>query len=407
MENLAKELNISIDLTNKFWIEAYNKALLEPIVPYFISTEFVKKIQDEYGVLDKNYNLLLDAVCQIRQDKNLCFLAKILYHLLFLRAEKEQIFGGFCFDLGKVKAQNNLAKDLILAFPILAHIPFSYEILAKKGIEKDVCTSSLSQLDFCISECSEHQNRPSFSQEFFLSYGSFIYLNTLKIGRLRFEIAPKSYGNFMVLEDKKGTKKVLVNDLVLHRSGNVLGNLGHSDSRGSFKATITENDEYIKGFFVDEKTYLVVAEQAKFDKNEWKVIYRPTDDVLIVHIPPKGSFDRQTVLSSYAKARQIFRSCYHEYDFKAFVTDTWLFAPALDMVLKENSNIRAFRKDYIIFPAKCLGLDVFTYVFDMTPTSILDVDIKNLPEDTSLRKGIKDCLKKGVFFDEFYGYYKF
>ena len=84
MENLAKQLNISIDLTNKYWIDAYNKALLEPLVPYFISAEFVKKIQDEYGVLAKNYNLLLDAVCQIKQDKNLCLLAKILYHLLRL-----------------------------------------------------------------------------------------------------------------------------------------------------------------------------------------------------------------------------------------------------------------------------------------------------------------------------------
>ncbi len=407
MENLAKQLNISIDLTNKFWIDAYNKAILEPDVPYFISPEFVKKIQTEYCVLPENYELLLDAVCLIQEDKNLCLLAKILYHLLFLKANKTQIFLGFNFPKSQEEGKKSLAINLFLVFPILAHIPFSYEILAKKGIEKSICVASLCQLDVCISECSKQQKMPCFSQDFFISYGSFIYLKTLKIGRLRFEIAPKDYGNFMVLENKKGTKKVLVNDLVLHRSGNALGNLGYSDSRGSYVATITENDEFVQGFSIDKCTYLVDKQPTKFNKKDWKVIYRPTDDVLIVHIPPKDSFDRQSILSSYEKARQIFNSSFPEYDFKAFVTDTWLFAPALDMVLKENSNIRAFRKDYIIFPAKCLGLDVFTYVFDMTPTSILDVDIENLPENTSLRKGIKECLKKGVFFDEFYGYYKF
>ena len=101
----------------------------------------------------------------------------------------------------------------------------------------------------------------------------------------------------------------------------------------------------------------------RFDKKEWKVIYRPTDDVIIVHIPPKASFDRQCTIKSYKKAREMFKKCYPEYDFKGFVTDTWLFAPNLDKVLKEESNIRAFRKDYIIFPAKCEGLDIFHYVF--------------------------------------------
>ena len=357
--------------------------------------------------MPKNYDLLLGVIDQIQQDKDLCLFAKILYNLLFLRVDKEQVFGGFSFENYQKNGQNNLAKDLILVFPILAHIPFSYEILAKKGIEKSVITSSLCQLDTCITECFEKEKRTCFTTKYFLFYNSFIYVNVLKIGSLRFEIAPKSYGNFMVVENKKGVKKVLVNDLILHKSGNALGNLGFGDSDGSYKATITENDEYFEGYSTDEKTYLVDKKPTKFDKKEWKEIYRPTDDVVIVHIPPKDSFDRESIVKSYDKARQIFKTCYPEYDFKAFVTDTWLFAPNLDKVLKENSNIRAFRKDYIIFPAKCLGLDVFTYVFDMTPTSITDVDVDNLPEDTSLRKGIKDCLKKGVFFDEFYGYYKF
>ena len=103
----------------------------------------------------------------------------------------------------------------------------------------------------------------------------------------------------------------------------------------------------------------------------------------------------------------MFKKCYPEYDFKAFATDTWLFAPNLDKVLKQNSNIREFRKDYIIFPAKCEGLDIFHYVFNMFPKTIDDIDIDNLPEDNSLKSGIKSELKNGNYFYEFFGFYKF
>ena len=46
-------------------------------------------------------------------------------------------------------------------------------------------------------------------------------------------------------------------------------------------------------------------------KKEWKEIYRPTDDVVIVHIPPKGSFDRESIVKSYDRARQIFKTWYY------------------------------------------------------------------------------------------------
>ena len=407
VESLAKKLNLGIDISNRYWIDAYNKAVLEPAVPYFISKEFLDKIQDEYGILTQNYDVLISAVDLIKQDENLCLLSKILYHLLFLEVDKNEIFEGFNFSKAQNKGKNTLGKDLFLVFPILAHIPYAYEILARRGIERGIIISSLSQLDICITEATEQEGRPFFSNSLFLSYKSFIYLRTLRIGRLRFEIAPKSYGNFMVLEDKNGNKKVLVNDLSLHKSGNALGNLGFADKKGSFVANILETDSYIEGYSVDEKSYLVNVSPTKFDKKEWQVIYGPTDDKIIVHIPPKDSLDRQSVLSSYERARKIFKNSFPEYDFKAFVTDSWLFAPALDMVLKENSNIRTFRKDYIIFPARCEGLDIFHYVFNLFPKTIEEVDIDNLPEDNSLRKGIKEQLKKGNYFYEFFGFYKF
>ena len=407
MESLAKELNINIDFSNKFWIDAYNKAVLEPEIPYFISTEFIKKIQDEYGVLPKNYNILLDAVGLIREDKNLCLLAKILYHLLFLEIDKKRIFNGFTLPKPPKDAKSTLAYDLFSVFPIMAHIPFSFKILENRGIEREICIASHCQLDTCISEASAEQNKPCFTTAYFMCYRAFIYLKILRIGRFRFETIKNSNLHAYAFENKNGEIKILMHDITLHKSGNVLGNLDCDDEQGCFVASVSEDDKYYYGYLVDKTTHLTENTITKLDKNEWKNIYKPNDDIVVVHIPFADSFDNEYCQKSYEKAREVFKKCYKEFDFKCFATETWFLAPALEKVLKPTSNIYKFRQNYNVFPAKCSALSVFEYVYKLNPNTFSDVDIENLSDDNSLKKGIKEQLKKGEYIYEFNGLFKF
>ena len=407
MKQLIKRLGLNVDENNKFWQSAFAKAKNEEEIPFFISKEYVEKIQTEYGVFPKNFELLLSAVDGIRQNKDLCMLAKIFYHLFFLNVDKNEIFADFELPTPPKDYENTLAYDLFSVFPIMAHIPKSYAILKERGVDDDVCRDSHCQLDTCISESSEEKNRPCFTTDYFLSYGAFIYLSTLRIGRFRFQIAKKSNLGAFVFENSQGQLKVLMNGVSLDKEGYVLGTIGHSDDNGSFVANVTEEKDCFVGYAVDNTTYLAQVIPTRLDKKEWKVLYKPNDAVIMVHIPFAGSFDKEYCEESYERAREIFARCYAEYNFKCFTTATWFLAPVLDKVLKPTSNIYNFRKKYTIFPNKCGGLDVFNYVYKLHPTSFDKIDLSVLPEDNSLRKGIKERLLNGEYVHEFKGVFKF
>ena len=126
-----------------------------------------------------------------------------------------------------------------------------------------------------------------------------------------------------------------------------------------------------------------------------------------MHIPFAERFDSDYCEWSYRKAKDVLKRCYKEFDFKCFATGTWFLAPALEKALKPTSNIYKFRKKYNVFPAKCSGLDVFNYVYNINPSTFSEVDIDGLSEDNSLKKGIKEQLKNGKLIYEFSGLFKF
>ena len=407
MKELLKRLNLKVDENNKFWQDAFSKAQLEPEIPFFIDCEYVKKIQTEYGVFPKNFDLLMSAVEEVRKDKDLCMLAKIFYHLFSLQVAKKEIFEDFELPKPPKDYKGTLAYDLFSVFPIMAHIPNSYAILRERGVDEDVCRDSHRQLDTCISESSVEVSRPCFTTDYFLSYGAFIYLSTLRIGRFRFQIAKESNLGAFVFENNQGELKVLMHGVNLDKDGYVLGSIGHTDDKGSFNANVIEEQDCFVGYAVDNDTYLAKKELIKLDKKEWSLIYKPNDAVIMVHIPFADSFDKEYCEKSYERAREIFARCYPEYDFKCFTTATWFLAPVLDKVLKSTSNIYNFRKKYKIFPNKCGGLDVFNYVYKLHPSSYDKIDLSVLPEDNSLRKGIKERLLSGEYVHEFKGVFKF
>ena len=65
MKQLIKRLGLNVDENNKFWQSAFAKAKNEEEIPFFISKEFIEKIQNEYQVLPKNYQLLLRSITLI------------------------------------------------------------------------------------------------------------------------------------------------------------------------------------------------------------------------------------------------------------------------------------------------------------------------------------------------------
>ena len=50
---------------------------------------------------------------------------------------------------------------------------------------------------------------------------------------------------------------------------------------------------------------------------------------------------------------------------------------------------------------------MFNYVYKLKPSNFNQIDLQALPEDNSLRKGIKERLLNGEYVHEFKGVFKF
>ena len=351
--------------------------------------------------------ILCLAVKKVAKNKDLCLLSKVLYHLLFIEKPLRELFCDFSLPQAKENIEDSLEFDLFSVFPILAHIPYSYEKLAQRGVDEKVNRDTHRQLDICICEDSEKKGRPFFSTDYFLSYRAFIYSKTLRVERLRFELASSYDCNAYVFINEIGDIKIMMHDVMLHKSGNVLNNLGCEQEQGSYYASVKQTEEYFEGYLVDENSYLAQNKLTKLYKNQWKILFQPKDTVLGVHIPFSGSFDKESCEKSYEKARILFRKCFPEYQIKGFFTKTWFLAPALKDVIKVGSNIYNFRQNFHIFPSKNNALSVFEYVYKLPIKSINDIDFDSLEENTSLQKGIKEQLKNGKYIYEFRGFIKF
>jgi hypothetical protein len=101
---------------------------------------------------------------------------------------------------------------------------------------------------------------------------------------------------------------------------------------------------------------------------------------------------------SYARALAIFREQFPEITVNAFHCHSWMMAPELDTMLKADSRILAFNRDYIRYPIPTQGQDVLNFVFLLKYKTYDD-----LAEGTSLQRALKALYVNGQYLYEYGG----
>lgn len=109
-----------------------------------------------------------------------------------------------------------------------------------------------------------------------------------------------------------------------------------------------------------------------------------------VHIPSDADLSPAQVDASLALAGEFLARFYPRWAAAEFTCHSWLLSPRLLPFLREDSNIRAFQQRFSILETDpdetCLQ-----WLFAAKP----DADLQTLPEDTSLRRGVKAHLLSG------------
>jgi len=407
MEDLRKLLNV--DIRSPYWEEAYDKALAEPEIPQWLTETYLRKLEDEKHILTEVIDRLIPAAKAIVQVKELVLLAKILANIIaykdpvtqqYVKRPAKEAFPVFELPKAPNGEENALAYEYFAHFPIIAHLEETWDSLARRGIDEDVVQKTVGYLSSCAPN--------AMNEAMFLGYSGYIYHNWLYIGRLRFEIVPENEDSIQVLANKNDELVVLMDDIKLHRCGYLLDAYGFEDEEGSYLAQVVETDTYFEGHAVCQQTYLAKNYTERFDKAQWRCVYKKGDAMLIVHIPYGPGFNKENCESAYARAREIFKRCYPEYTFKGFTTWTWLLSEGLIPVLKETSNLYHFRQKFAKFPVgSAAAADVFLYVWNKQVKSVEEVDLDTLSEDNSMRRGVKQQIKQGNYIHEFGGYFLF
>lgn len=327
----------------------------------------VLEVIEKYGIFAKWKDKLLEAAAGIRRDEKLLRFVYLLKHVL----KTEGVFDEILEMDFPENEENSLAYDfasLFSLFPLLEDMKERYE--ARK-LPAERFSESLLEFEANADNFFAQFKKPGFRHNAVWLY-KFIHGLILRVGRLNFEIFKGFDAYVTVFENTKGDHEILL-------------------SGKCFSAEIMETDTAYIG--IRSNPYdTQKREEVTLAKSEWKPILKRDDPIVSVHIPAGGGLLPVLCEDAYAKMRDILKTYYPDYKYKIFSCEhSWLMEPHLADFLSESSNIMQFQKKYTLYQNDANGKAVYTFLFSVPENT----PVSELPDDTSLRRRIKELYLSG------------
>ena len=174
--------------------------------------------------------------------------------------------------------------------------------------------------------------------------------------------------------------------------GAVAGIRGAEEVPAVIEAAMEETDDAFIGYRAIGQRINTTREV--FAKSEWEAVLRPDDDVINFHIPRGADFTPAIVEESIRKGAELMARYYPECNFRYTVCTSWMLDPKLLDILPEGSKIAHFIRHFLLHPSgDTAGNACMSYVFPGEN----NVATENLPEKTSLQRGIKNMMLGGKY----------
>ncbi len=376
LEKMQKELGIAS--IPEEWSKLVFEALRNQKTLFNI--EKITDIIDKYGVLTKYKDEVIEAARELAADDA----AALCVSLIDVSMRTNGAFSVTPYDIRPNTHRGRFA----LIFPYLLNVPRSVEFLKSHGISDEMISDTLYELERAIDV---HVARTGVSGLLASSFNwlKLIYSNTLlRIGNLNFQMCGFG-GKIMAFKKKTGEIMLLSASMRIHRSGRPLGAALCKNEDGAYDAVFTETDSEYIGNPIDENG-VILNEQIHLSKDIWELALQPGDPVLAVHIPTGISLTEELCERSYALARKTFSECFPDYKYKAFSCMSWMMYRGLIDLTRPDSNLTKFLKKYTPFQRNAPGTGIFVFVYMLDPSiDVNTLDYKELPENTSLQRSIK------------------
>ncbi len=382
-----------IDLTEKLKVKPlpqefeaqYQTALkeFETDGVFFLDSDYITNVCKRTGALSQSLPFVLDAAEKIKANPDASLYALFLYYALKERDLFIHYIGSFSYPE---------EYDLFNLICLIPSIENTFSVYKSRNVPDDIIENTLKIYDETIAISGTKNLRNNL----FSWLQRYVDCIILHIGTLRFEIRATKDPVYL-FENKTTHERVLLFDgKEMNSAGLYRGTPPYDDV--AFITEFHETDDAYIGNLVDSNGRCT-KEISVLKKDEYELLVKPLDMFLNVHIPSKVDFSEDACNSSYERAKEIFEKCYPEHKSKGFKCRSWLLSSELDNILKPTSNILRFKSEYITYPLKTNGDDVFHFVFNKT----FD-DYNDIPENTSLQKGIKQIYLSGNYIYEYGGF---
>lgn len=291
--------------------------------------------------------------------------------------------------------------EMLTALAMASTADYTHGLLVGYGLPKEQIDYTMQQNEKMVRTYKARHDGRSGAMSFSW-YQLVVDAKIFGAGRMDLEIDVPFPKTAMVFENDLGERVALAQNRTFHREGYVLGCRGYTDEEGAFAPTIVESDDSYQGYAYDRYGLVRAENFCVLPKSEWRILLRPGDPMIGLHIPPGGGLTPELVEESLDKTEEFVATYFPKYDYRGFVCSSWLTNGTLLDILDEKSNVARFCARFDRLCQKTDGRSALSFVFLRPAEEQTDVDA--LPENTSLERALKRHYQSGANLHEMLGY---
>lgn len=282
---------------------------------------------------------------------------------------------------------------LLIQLPLLLDAAENYR---RRGFSEETVRELMGSYYFCMDVVRKRTGKIGLDLRYFR--WQFLYTKSLifRYHGFNIEVREAPQTAFILKNREDGRVVPLVHDMVLHKSGMVLGSAGCEDPEGARTAAVRVTEDGFYGY--PAVNGLAAGPEGFFPRKQWECVLQPGNHVLAVHLPRGMDLSPDKVTEALDSVKAFVRQRYPEYDIRGFSCGSWLLDPALKQILGPDSRIVRFAERFARFPTQSAGQEVFFFVF---PPNV--EKLEDLPENTRLERELKKLYLNGGFIHAFYG----
>lgn len=375
------------EIAAKLGVENYSEKLIEiydnldQVCVDPCDLDAIEALEKKYHVLKEHYDAVRAAAADIKNDSVRYPWAKTVATAI----KTGQVTSGKLIPTPL--SDETPAGDwmpLLLLLPAIPNVEATYRRL--EFDEKEIDRIILSFYN-CIGATEKRTGRPGYNRSYFNWQLIYVRGALFRFQSFNYELKEMPFA-YVLKNRTDGTIQPVMDGGWFHRSGMSRGAVGFEEEEGSFEATFTETEDAYIGH--PAVNYLIAKEPVTYPKSEWECVLRPGDHVVSVHIPAKTDLSPEAVEKSYKDGLEFIDKYFPDFKPKAYFCKSWLMDPHLEEILGSESKIAKFQNSFTRWTGESSGQEIFGFVFVG-----FKGELKDLPEDTTLMRGLKKRYLEG------------